>query len=637
MGVTGDFRDQFIKWVVSEGAELSPYITIDQSELGGAGVFFSWRKFREDHGLIDVDGCLEVMRIPKRLSFSLDRFKDELLIQQQIFDQDLGEFGQDPLNQSEIMTKFLETFLTHFNDTVDPYVKGGMNETNILVGQVQMLVILKRVRAKLVEKDAKNKVLQGSPFGELDEYLELLERTDVTAPRTDEFYPQYLSLFKYNVREYRRVIERLRFDSIYETLDSFGVEYQEFLDDEFLRHIELSVVSRLLEIPEALPEEEEKGRYDILNNRKVLNPTTVYTDNDPDATVIEQDDEDGDGKKYGFAVSSTLVPVIDFVNHSNDKMNAFFDVDASNGDILLRLFNEKFTSEDNIPESIELFIRYSDYEDVLKFVTAYGFIPRSVKVQPIFEHAIDREYLNEYFVRSEIDGQKYEHNLGLLLKWIGVQPNVQFVIQYNIDGSIKDVKMNLDENFIVFGFVEGLQYSREAALAIVKHYSEFQKDEYIAELLALEESDANDIIEGYDVIPYSCVYVENEDVNLETLVSNLPDDVINGLMLKFMGWFVEYSTTRISQLDSSLESIPDTSIVHQFAALEKNVLLKFKQEFEACKSEEDKLELVIGADDLDDEWLKHRLRPRNIPSGQRLELLIKHTNIESLNVSDSSE
>ena len=199
------------------------------------------------------------------------------------------------------------------------------------------------------------------------------------------------------------------------------------------------------------------------------------------------------------------------------------------------------------------------------------------------------------------------------------------------------MKMNLDENFIVFGFVEGLQYSREAALAIVKHYSEFQKDEYIAELLALEESDANDIIEGYDVIPYSCVYVENEDVNLETLVSNLPDDVINGLMLKFMGWFVEYSTTRISQLDSSLESIPDTSIVHQFAALEKNVLLKFKQEFEACKSEEDKLELVIGADDLDDEWLKHRLRPRNIPSGQRLELLIKHTNIESLNLSDSSE
>lgn len=588
--VTEEFRSQFLQWAEQMGAAVSPYVSFRQSKLGGTGVFFALRRYVEDNGTVDSDEQKEVIRVPKKLSYSLDSFMTDLLPSQREFDASLGD---ELLKQSEIITKFLENFQHSFEDSVDASVSAGINETNIIVGQVQMLMILKETRQKLISRDSRCMVLNKSPFAFLDNYTELLKRTNVPATRVDMYYDQYLEMFKYNEREYRHRIERLRFDAIYDTLKEFGIDYQEDINDKFLRKVELSVVSRLLEIPEALP----------------TNSTT-------DGSECPEE--------YGFSVSSTLVPIIDFVNHSNDHLNAFFDVDPETDDILLRLYNEEFADQEEFSEQVELFIRYSDYEDVLKFVHSYGFIPRGVKVQPIYEHPIDREYLNSYVVKSDIDGEKYEHNLGLLLKWLQIQPNVQFVMGYNAEGQLQDVKMNLDENFIVFGFVQGLTYFKEAALGIVKHYSELQDDEYIAELLTLEESGDNDVIGGYETIPYSSVFVDGA-VNLDALVSSLPDDEINVLMVKFIVWFVDYSQARIDTLISFISTLENRdSTVCQFADFEKKLLEKFTEQVKSATSDEQKLDLIIGAEDLDEGWLKHRLRPRAVKIEDRIDLYSKY-------------
>jgi hypothetical protein len=628
MVVTREFRSQFLEWALAQGSCLSHYVSVGDSTLGGTGVFFALKKYVADNGPIHIDDQIEVIRVPKYLSYSLDSFKDDLLPRQREFDRSLPE---GLLRQSDVVVKLLELFYEGFNSVLDPFVKGGINETNILVGQVQILISLKEVRERLILKDQRYEELKKAPFAAFDNYWELLKKTEVPSTKVDQYYEQYLKLFMYNEREYRHRIERIKYDAVYNALDAFEVEYSDFVNDDFLKRIELSVISRLLEIPEALAKVEEEGRHGQLNSREVIDPRTTYA---------ESGHETADEKKeYGFAVSSTLVPIIDFVNHSNDYLNAFFDVDPQNNDVLLRLYNEKFTNENDMPDQIELFIRYSDYEDVLKFVHAYGFIPRSHKrVRPIYEHAIDRAYLSNFKVESEIDGDRYDHNLGLLLKWLRVQPSIQFVVQYDPDGELDSVRMNLDENFIVFGFLKGMKYSKDAALAIVKHYSDYQNDDYISELLSLEESEDNDIIGGYDVIPYSSAYVDGP-LNLETILDNVPDEEINELMISFIDWFAEYSKSRIHTLEKELSEMSDSdSIVYQFAQFEKNLLGKFCEQV-VDSSDYEKLDLIIGAEDLDPEWLKNRLAPRLVKAEDRMDLYTKYTTkgISTLKVDDKEE
>lgn len=563
MVVQDELRARFVEWAHEKGCEFSPFISFQSSSLGGTGVFFSIGDYILQNGPLDSKDDLEVLRVPQGVTFSLDGFQSRLLPLQREFDANLDDAT---LRQSDVMIKFLELFQSGFEQCRDSSVKKGLNEANIIVGQIQVLVVLKQVRAK---------ELVSSPFATLDQYLNLLQKTEVTATRTDPLYPEYLDLFKYNEREYRHRIERIKYDAVYATLDYFNIKHS--LNDSFLREIELSVVSRLLEIPAA-------------------------------TNTLD--------KGYGYEVSSTLVPIIDFVNHSNDELNAFFDVDPTNNDVLLRLHNDKLNVDQG---QVELFIRYSDHEDVLKFIHTYGFIPRSVTVNPLYELPLDRAYINGQMIKSEVDGKECQHSLGLLLKWLHIQPQVQFIIQNNANGQMEHLRLNLDENFIVFGFVKGVKYFREAALGIVKHYSDLQDDEYVERLLDLEESLDNDVIEGYDVIPYSSTYVEGP-VNLDSLVNSIPDEEINELMVEFIDWLTMYAKHRIEVLDRSIiqwstDDQSTTSIVYQFAQFEKDLLSTF---IKLVNDTEDKLELVVGAEELDEDWLKHRLGPRVVSADQRV-------------------
>lgn len=84
--------------------------------------------------------------------------------------------------------------------------------------------------------------------------------------------------------------------------------------------------------------------------------------------IPEEVQEDSDD----FVVNNTLVPVLDYANHSNDMKNAHFDLDRETRDVLLLL------ETDRCPQcktKFEVLISYSPIEDPASFMFFYGFIP----------------------------------------------------------------------------------------------------------------------------------------------------------------------------------------------------------------------------------------------------------------------
>ncbi|CAM9011514.1 unnamed protein product [Wickerhamomyces anomalus] len=398
------------------------------------------------------------------------------------------------------------------------------------------------------------------------------------------------------------MIEKTKNLAIYNALNSIdedlGFDPKDFVDIRFLQKIEISVISRILEIPEALkPRQQEvsntQGRYDKFNDpdtkdpRKVQRLETQQEDGDIEDGYVEEDGDDtpDEGEKYGFAVASTMVPVIDFVNHSNDKANSNFDVDKETKDVLLK-YNHK---DPKLKGEVELFITYSEYEDVFNFINAYGFVPKSNKTNPIYEHAIDRDFLSTYKIESEVEGVKYEHNLGNVLKWLGQAPNIQFVLTYE----------DLQEDGV--------------------------GDDFIQEVLDLEESASNDTIDSEGLTPYKLHGVEGY-VDLFSIIENTSDEEVNNLMIEFVQFLLIYFRYRIKDLDNGLllKAKNLKSIITQFGVFEREILRKFIEIAQGLESKEQFLDFIIGAEELDVEWLKYRLNPRYVSFETKLELQKKY-------------
>jgi hypothetical protein len=548
-------------------------------------------------------------------------------------------------------------------------VRNGLNETNILVGEIQILTLLKRIRDKLLDSEETSpdykKFLEGSPFRKYDPYLELLYATEVPLIKLDRYYKDFQKIFKHYHEDFRSKIEAAQRGAILKALDSideeFGFDPRELVTEAVLRQVEASVISRILEIPEELKpaaEEpiEQQGRFDKFKNpeetdfRKVLRseePVPVDAEeheqgrldryNNPDETDFRKAYRNTDEKisEYSFSVASTLVPIIDFVNHSNDLVNSSFDVDRLNKDVLLKIDGAKMQG---LHGEVELLITYSEVEDVFKFVHSYGFIPKSSKTPILYQHLLDRDYLLKYSVKKEGS----EHNLGVFLKWFSIQPNVQFVIEYASNGEIKDVFVNLDENYFPFAFTKGLKYVPERAFAIFKELGDVEaeedekvelSDEYIHELIGLLESNQNDIIESCGLTPYVHPDVdEAESITIDTIIQNTPDDEVNNLIGEFIDFLVIYFQQRLEVLKGFLELEADhkPSTVVQLVKFEVELLERFILKTSKLQSADDKVEnLVIGADEVDEQWLKNRMRPITLPA-EAVKLLNQKFTLQAL-------
>lgn len=593
-------RLQFLNWCLSfQGTWIHPSITFKSSEIEGTGVFLDTNKLTEDELHSEQEEPVVVVRIPKSLSLSIDTIAQTLLTRQLQFEVE----HENEKSQGQVLISFLSNLRSSFEDQIDPYVRGGLNETNILVGEIQTLMVLKEIRDKSM-LDSTVTTDATSPFAEFDPYLDLLLKIDVNAVKTNDLYEDYKKLFKFNEREFRYEIEKLRNRAVKEAITAAFPDwnFDLLISEKWLRQVEMAVISRILEIPEPL----------------------------------KKDEEATEEQETGFAVASTLVPIIDFVNHSNDLVNAYFDADKENGDILLKLDPSKIIKQQDNHKSqeLELFIQYSDYEDTLRFLHSYAFIPKSTTITPLYELPIDREYLQNTKVSPTYD-------LALFLKWFQIKPNVQFVITYDSSRKIDQLRINLDDNFIVFGFIGGLTYQKEIALDIVEsalaEYGSFSNS-FIQRYLQLEESIDNDAIVDYPVTPF--VNEEGEVYeNIEDLITNTEDDVIEQLMVDFIEFLNEYASFRLNQLQEFLESHKDSnesSIVIQFIHFEKELLTKFK---EICSKIEIKQDLIIGSEECDDEWLKLRLTPRAVNNAIRQQIFEQeqHAALQDQNVDQQND
>ncbi|CCK68862.1 cytochrome c lysine N-methyltransferase KNAG_0B04270 [Huiozyma naganishii CBS 8797] len=90
---------------------------------------------------------------------------------------------------------------------------------------------------------------------------------------------------------------------------------------------------------------------------------------------IPEQDEHGD-----YTLNTTLVPLLDYANHSAEP-NARFDADAA--DVVLKL-------DPMVAEPTEVLISYNDTVEVLDFVLTYGFVPQAATH---FNFTIDRDWL----------------------------------------------------------------------------------------------------------------------------------------------------------------------------------------------------------------------------------------------------
>lgn len=118
-----------------------------------------------------------------------------------------------------------------------------------------------------------------------------------------------------------------------------------------------------------------------------------------------------------FVVNTTLVPLLDFANHSNDLKNAHFDIDRQTQDILLVLEVDRIPS--NATKS-EVFISYSPVEDLMSFIYYYGFVPSSADKCQFLSLSLDREYLREQEPMPAV-------NLRLFYKWMKINPVIQLI------------------------------------------------------------------------------------------------------------------------------------------------------------------------------------------------------------------
>lgn len=101
-----------------------------------------------------------------------------------------------------------------------------------------------------------------------------------------------------------------------------------------------------------------------------------------------------------FTVNTTLVPLLDFINHQNPP-NCYFDVDrANNNDIVLKLSgSENLFNPDRVDNTtksvksqVELFISYTPMEELINMVSTYGFIPKTITQFNVY---IDQGWLQD--------------------------------------------------------------------------------------------------------------------------------------------------------------------------------------------------------------------------------------------------
>lgn len=603
--ITGGYLEAFVAACACRGCVVSELAEVKRSQTGGIGVFVDVdRLVAQADRASDED--LVLLRVPHSETLSLDSIMAGLLHEQLEHD---AQCRDGWLNQSEIMKRLLSELNLGFSQDPDAQARTGLNEANILISEISLLVCLKEIR-KQIEAEADvdgeySQFLRTCPFARHDYYLDLLLNTDIDCLKLDDnYHTVYLAYFQHYERVYKNRIDSIKRRALLQALTEQPASLDlQFITEQFLEHVQMTIVSRILEVPSAVDDQDEA---------------------------------------YGYQVASTMVPLIDFVNHSIGSVNAAFDTDPATNDVVLKLKSEFInecvhSSQEERPHEAEVFIQYSEYDDVLKYITTYGFIPKSASEHgSIYEVCVDRGFADSY----KVSGCGYEHQLGVLLKHLGLPPNFQFIVKYNNDGVIDDLKLNLLENYLVFGFKSGLTYYPEKAKSMIGE----QFGEEDAEKV-LEELNKYDVIppgEG-EQIPFKLL--DSEDfTSAQELLAITEDEEVDEMLRELVVFIYKYCEFRIDQLKRAgihgTNAKNTNSLVLAVVSTEIEILEALIKKYkELLANNEDPSEALIEYEEhaFSEDWKVNKLKPRMIPFDQLMKISRKFRTENSDGVEEVAE
>lgn len=303
-----------------------------------------------------------------------------------------------------------------------------------------------------------------------------------------------------------------------------AAKFIQFLD---AFHLFQAVKSRVLEIP-----------CEVQSND---------TNND-EASAKVDDNADGscnfDGNEDDFTTNVSLIPMLDFANHSFEN-NAVFDVDRSTKDIILRLVKPVKANE-------EITICYSPItEDMPQrfmnvFFATYGFLPERGSFLWQLENF--NEVMNEKSEYSSFNDYKK------MAQWLRIPLEIAFDVS-----KTGIVTANLSDSLLPLLLIPGLKYKPDWRSNKAEIYEELCEKaegtpEDFVEWLSEQEA-SGDLMYGLNVA-YG-VHFEGRPIQVDSIISQTgcsSEDAIDFLELAAMEAIVRSIQATTKNTSSGLES-----------------------------------------------------------------------------------
>lgn len=397
---------EFQNYIDAVGIEHHPRLSIGSGLNGksGSALLFDIIGYDFENNTEPV----ELLRIPEAATIDMDTFMTQIEAQKK-YESSFFERNSSwikPFNKKlragEIKFPFIET--KHFVNKILLMTMGGASEGRILEAIVLSLVAIKnystyfqQVTKHKVPSAQRRKVSNYFEYmpilRQYGVYLQILLNTEVPTFENIQSYPEnvlyededsddhdslYQALLQY--RNYNKKIadtlettlkdRYVTYDTTRESIKT-GFEMSDLCyGDVKLKDVENTILSlkqyhqcqsalrsRILDIPVA--ELLDTAHFKQGENLKTNMPGPMFS-----------------------LSSRTLVPVLDFANHSNFELscNAYFDVDRETSDVLLMLDNKhnkigKYIKLTGQSLEIEICISYHQENDISMFYANYGFFP----------------------------------------------------------------------------------------------------------------------------------------------------------------------------------------------------------------------------------------------------------------------
>ncbi|CAB4252026.1 similar to Saccharomyces cerevisiae YHR109W CTM1 Cytochrome c lysine methyltransferase, trimethylates residue 72 of apo- cytochrome c (Cyc1p) in the cytosol [Maudiozyma barnettii] len=264
-------------------------------------------------------------------------------------------------------------------------------------------------------------------------------------------------------------------------------------------------------------------------------------------------------KSDDFTTRTSLVPILDFVNHSSITPCCVFDVDRTTNDITLK-YPESIEDPDDQTRK-ELFIQYSDVIEYTSFNFAYGFIPEVNKDTPCyFNLSIERDFIPKYYRN--------------FYKWFGINPVVQFykdnkTMTWLINKTLKEFD-ELLLPFMINSCIENEEiwsYNSNAYKSFANFSSKIDTESTVVDLNNIfrneikgREHSKNDVI-GLAQLAWTIRFQDNNGKILKRRVNkqkalnifrNLPVNDQENTRKAFALFFQTYITYRLNKLEDSI-------------------------------------------------------------------------------------